>query len=36
MPVIIMEKMCNDDPDMYIIIAFMGTLPGQHGMGGGV
>jgi hypothetical protein len=21
-----MEKMCNDDPDMYIIIAFMGIL----------
>ena len=30
MPVIIMEKMCNDEPDMYIMIAFIGILPSQH------
>ena len=26
MPVIIIEKMCKPDPDMYIIIAFIGNL----------
>ena len=36
MPVIIMEKMCSDEPDMYIIIAFIGILPGQHRKGEGV
>jgi hypothetical protein len=25
-PVIMREKICNPDPDMYIIIAFMGIL----------
>jgi len=26
-PVIMMEKICNPEPDMYIIIAFIGILP---------
>ena len=36
MDVIMIEKICNPDPDMYIVIAFMGILKCQpltlHGM----